>query len=60
MLYIEDNSVNAMIVHELVARRGDLEVVVAETGLQGLRLADRRCACTLVLLARSAARHQRR
>jgi PAS domain S-box-containing protein len=39
LLYIEDNSVNAMIVSELVARRGDLDVVVADTGLAGVRLA---------------------
>jgi CheY-like chemotaxis protein len=39
ILYIEDNHVNAMIVCELVARRSDLEVVVAETGADGLRLA---------------------
>jgi PAS domain S-box-containing protein len=39
LLYIEDNRVNAMIVSELVARRGDLQVVVAETGLDGLRMA---------------------
>ena len=39
LLYIEDNAVNAMIVSELVARRGDLDMVVAETGLDGLRRA---------------------
>ena len=39
VLYIEDNAVNAMIVSELVARRGDLDVVVAETGAAGLRRA---------------------
>jgi len=42
LLYIEDNDVNAMIVRELVARRGDIEVLVAETGLQGLQLAAER------------------
>lgn len=39
LLYIEDNAVNAMIVRELAARRGDIETVVAETGEDGLRLA---------------------
>ena len=39
LLYIEDNEVNALIVGELVARRGDLELVVAATGAEGLRLA---------------------
>jgi PAS domain S-box-containing protein len=40
LLYIEDNEVNALIVSELVARRGDLRLVVAATGAEGLRLAD--------------------
>lgn len=40
VLYIEDNEVNALIVGELVARRGDLQLVVASTGADGLRLAD--------------------
>jgi len=49
LLYIEDNDVNAMIVRELVARRGDIEVLVAETGLQGLQLAaDRQPALVLL------------
>ena len=39
VLYIEDNSVNALIVSELIARRGDLAVVIAETGHDGLRQA---------------------
>ncbi len=39
VLYVEDNPVNAMIIGELVARRGDTELVVAETGLGGLALA---------------------
>lgn len=41
LLYIEDNSVNAMIVSELVARRGDLDVAIAETGQAGLEQAAR-------------------
>jgi CheY-like chemotaxis protein/PAS domain-containing protein len=36
LLYIEDNSVNAMIVTALVQRRSDLRIVVAETGQEGL------------------------
>lgn len=36
LLYIEDNTVNAMIVSELVARRGDIDVVIAATGFEGL------------------------
>ncbi|MFT3822052.1 MAG: response regulator [Rubrivivax sp.] len=40
LLYVEDNEVNALIVRELVARRGDLHLVVAATGAEGLRLAD--------------------
>ncbi len=36
VLYIEDNAVNAMIVSELIARRGDTDIVVASTGLDGV------------------------
>ncbi len=39
LLYIEDNPVNAMIVGELVARRGDLRLHVAPDGLSGVRAA---------------------
>lgn len=39
VLYVEDNAVNALIVSELLARRGDVDVVVAETGLSGLEQA---------------------
>jgi hypothetical protein len=36
VLYIEDNPVNALIIRELVARRGDLELEVAPDGLAGV------------------------
>ena len=39
LLYVEDNPVNAMIVGELVARRGDLRLRVAPDGLSGVRAA---------------------
>jgi PAS domain S-box-containing protein len=39
LLYIEDNPVNAMIVGELVGRRGDLHLRVAPDGLSGVRAA---------------------
>jgi hypothetical protein len=63
LLYIEDNEVNAMIVRELVARRGDIELLVAETGLQGLQLAAERqpawccwtCSCPTSTAPRSSA-----
>lgn len=49
VLYIEDNAVNALIVTELVARRGDVDMVVADTGTEGL-LQARQLLPTLVLL----------
>jgi CheY-like chemotaxis protein/PAS domain-containing protein len=49
LLYIEDNDVNAMIVRELVARRGDIEVLIAETGAEGLRLAAERQPALVLL-----------
>jgi hypothetical protein len=36
VLYIEDNPVNALIISELLARRSDIELKLAETGAQGL------------------------
>jgi len=36
LLYIEDNPVNALIIRELVARRGDIELVVAGDGTSGV------------------------
>ena len=39
LLYIEDNAVNAMIVGELVARRGDLHLRIAPDGLSGVQAA---------------------
>ena len=39
LLYIEDNPVNALIVAELVARRSDLKLHVATTGVEGVELA---------------------
>ena len=41
ILYIEDNAVNALIVGELVARRPDLRLHLAETGAEGLLAAAR-------------------
>ncbi|MBK9361754.1 MAG: PAS domain-containing protein [Rubrivivax sp.] len=49
LLYIEDNSVNAMIVGELVARRGDIELLIADTGTEGLRLALERQPALVLL-----------
>jgi hypothetical protein len=42
LLYIEDNPVNALIIRELVARRGDLELEVAPDGLSGVARARER------------------
>jgi len=39
LLYVEDNPVNALIISELVARRPDLQLHIAEDGLSGVRLA---------------------
>ena len=40
VLYIEDNPVNALIVRELIARRGDLVLHIAGTGAEGVALAE--------------------
>lgn len=40
VLYIEDNPVNALIVRELISRRGDLVLHVAGTGGEGVALAE--------------------
>jgi CheY-like chemotaxis protein len=39
LLYIEDNPVNALIVSELLTRRSDLDLHLAETGGSGVALA---------------------
>ena len=39
ILYIEDNPVNALIVRQLLQRRGDLALTVAEDGARGVALA---------------------
>ena len=49
VLYIEDNEVNLLIVHELVQRRGDLRFVSACDGLSGL-VAARSHRPALILL----------
>jgi hypothetical protein len=41
ILYIEDNPVNVLIVHELVRRRGDIEFDSAEDGASGVERAIR-------------------
>lgn len=40
VLYIEDNLANRKLVQLLIARRHDLELISAETGFEGLRLAE--------------------
>ena len=40
VLYIEDNPVNALIVRELIARRGDIVLHIAGTGAEGVALAE--------------------
>lgn len=40
VLYIEDNLANRKLVQLLIARRSDLELINAETGGEGLRLAQ--------------------
>ena len=40
VLYIEDNLANRKLVQLLIARRSDLELISAETGREGLRLAQ--------------------
>ncbi len=40
LLYIEDNPVNALIVEELLAERPDIALRIAETGGEGLALAQ--------------------
>jgi PAS domain S-box-containing protein len=49
VLYIEDNAVNALLVKELLRQWPKVEVVIAETGTDGLRVARERRP-TLVLL----------
>jgi len=39
LLYVEDNPVNALIISELVARRGDLQLHIAVDGVSGVRRA---------------------
>ncbi|MBG6082026.1 PAS domain S-box-containing protein [Rubrivivax gelatinosus] len=39
VLYVEDNPVNALIISELIARRPDLTLIVAEDGVTGVRRA---------------------
>ena len=39
LLYVEDNPVNALIISELIARRADLRLHIAEDGLSGVRKA---------------------
>jgi len=39
LLYVEDNPVNALIISELIARRSDLKLHVAEDGLSGVKKA---------------------
>jgi len=39
VLYIEDNPVNALIISELIARRPDLMLIVADDGVTGVRRA---------------------
>ncbi len=41
LLYIEDNPVNALIVSELLNRRGDIELHLAEDGSSGVALATK-------------------
>jgi len=40
LLYIEDNPVNALIISELIARRADLRLHIAEDGLSGVAKAQ--------------------
>ncbi len=40
LLYIEDNPVNALIISELIARRADLRLDIAEDGLSGVAKAQ--------------------
>lgn len=40
VLYIEDNLANRKLVQLLIARRHDLDLINAETGREGLRLAE--------------------
>jgi hypothetical protein len=40
LLYVEDNPVNALIISELIARRADLRLHIAEDGLSGVRKAQ--------------------
>jgi PAS domain S-box-containing protein len=40
LLYIEDNPVNALIISELLTRRSDIELHLAEDGASGVALAD--------------------
>ena len=46
LLYIEDNPVNALIVRELIAQRGDLTLDDADDGAQRRRTGARRCSPT--------------
>lgn len=40
VLYIEDNLANRKLIQLLIARRHDLDLINAETGREGLRLAE--------------------
>jgi signal transduction histidine kinase/ActR/RegA family two-component response regulator len=49
LLYVEDNLANFTLADEILARRGDVRLVRAETGKRGLELAVE-CAPSLILL----------
>lgn len=42
ILYIEDNAANRQLVEMIIERRNDLQVILAENGSDGLKLAEER------------------
>ncbi|MDP3479901.1 MAG: response regulator, partial [Desulfoprunum sp.] len=42
ILYIEDNAANRQLMEMIIERRADLNLIVAEDGQTGLRLAEER------------------
>jgi len=49
VLYIEDNASNLLLIQQIIARRGDIQLLTAMNGREGIELA-RRHAPELILL----------
>lgn len=49
ILYIEDNAANRQLVEMIIDRREDLQLIMAENGLTGLKLAEERQPDLIIL-----------